>query len=430
MRAHAFQTTFWREILARFWTSNSIMESAYAKVCCICSRSTKYRCISCQVFVCNRCSIAELDETNASWIPGQQVGYCTDCHAINDYEQQEESSTPSSRPAGDQKTARKMSLSSPCGSASARHSTPSPSSSAANFHKSESQHYDFEDDEDSEEDKYIDDLLNKFKHKNGKKNKSGRKAQWDDSLLSDMIDIVVSSEYYKKKLIFTNTKNQKNGAIYGNVLEELKTRASARNETVPFTAVQLRNKFKKAVAECKKAALTIKSATGIKRFQDEKNYGPWFNQLFGLVKTRDSCQPEQAIEPSAGTPSPQDDSPESSASVHSNENMYVPINRSGKKRKNDEVLHEILGVVKNMLEKDPMKDYVQFAREEAAAARQHEMRMMQMFMAMQQPQQLQQPQQQQQQLYNMHATNAARLNSSFFTDYFEREAQEDNHANY
>ena len=78
-----------------------------------------------------------------------------------------------------------------------------------------------------------------------------------------------------------------------------------------------------------------------------------------------------------------------------------------------------------MLENDPMKDYIQFAKE-AAAARQHEMRMMQMFMSMQQPQQLQQPQQQQ--LYNMQATNVARLNSGFFTDYFEREEQEDNHA--
>ena len=131
------------------------------------------------------------------------------------------------------------------------------------------------------------------------------------------------------------------------------------------------------VAECKKAALTIKSATGIKIFQDEKDYGPWFNQLFGLVKTRDSCQPELAVEPSADTPSPQADSPEGSASVNSNEELYLPRNRSGKKRKNDEALHEILGVVKTMLENDPMKDYIQFAREEAAAARQHEMRMMQ-----------------------------------------------------
>ena len=90
--------------------------------------------------------------------------------------------------------------------------------------------------------------------------------------------------------------------------------------------MQLHNKFKKAVAECKKAALTIKSATGIKRFQDEKNYGPWFNQLFGLVKTWDYCQLELSVEPSADTPSPQADSPEGSASVNSNEELYVPRN--------------------------------------------------------------------------------------------------------
>ena len=99
------------------------MESAYAKICCICSCSTKYRCISCQVSLCNRCSIAEIDEANAGWITGQQVGYCTDCHhaAINDNvvdEQQEERSTPTN-PAGEHKSARKMS--SPCGSASARY---------------------------------------------------------------------------------------------------------------------------------------------------------------------------------------------------------------------------------------------------------------------------------------------------------------------
>ena len=99
-----------------------IMESAYAKVCCICSCSTKYRCISCQISLCNRCSIAELDETNAGWIPGQQVGYCTDCHhaAINvvDEQQEDERSTPTN-PSGRQKSARKMS--SPCGSASVRY---------------------------------------------------------------------------------------------------------------------------------------------------------------------------------------------------------------------------------------------------------------------------------------------------------------------
>ena len=34
--------------------------------------------------------------------------------------------------------------------------------------------------------------------------KAGRKAQWSQSLLGDLVDIIISSDYYKK-LIFTNT---------------------------------------------------------------------------------------------------------------------------------------------------------------------------------------------------------------------------------
>ena len=49
---------------------------------------------------------------------------------------------------------------------------------------------------------------------------------------------------------------------------------------------------------CKKAALTIKTATGVvKRFQDDKNYGVWFDRQFELVKTRDTCRPDLATEP-------------------------------------------------------------------------------------------------------------------------------------
>ena len=62
---------------------------------------------------------------------------------------------------------------------------------------------------------------------------------------------------------------------------------------------QVRNKLKKLISECKKAALTIETATGIDRFQEKKIYGPWFALLFALVKTRDSCQPERAIVPTA-----------------------------------------------------------------------------------------------------------------------------------
>ena len=36
--------------------------------------------------------------------------------------------------------------------------------------------------------------------------KSGRKALWLDQAPDDFVDIIVGNEYYKKTLIFTNTK--------------------------------------------------------------------------------------------------------------------------------------------------------------------------------------------------------------------------------
>jgi hypothetical protein len=38
--------------------------------------------------------------------------------------------------------------------------------------------------------------------------------------------------YIKKKLIFTNTKNQKNAAIYEKILTELKKRCAERKEGI------------------------------------------------------------------------------------------------------------------------------------------------------------------------------------------------------
>ena len=45
--------------------------------------------------------------------------------------------------------------------------------------------------------------------------------------------------------------------------------------------------------------MTIKTETGIERFQNDKGYGKWFDWLFLFVKTRDSFQPHMAVEPSA-----------------------------------------------------------------------------------------------------------------------------------
>ena len=83
--------------------------------------------------------------------------------------------------------------------------------------------------------------------------------------------MICSSEYYKKKLIFTNTKNSKNTEIYANVLKELGQKYG--DVSFPFSVDQLRDKFKKCVSECKKIALTVKTSTGVKRVQYEKQLG-------------------------------------------------------------------------------------------------------------------------------------------------------------
>ncbi len=42
-----------------------------------------------------------------------------------------------------------------------------------------------------------------------KKKRAGRQTNWPEAILTDFIDIIVTSEYYKKKLIFQNTKIRK-----------------------------------------------------------------------------------------------------------------------------------------------------------------------------------------------------------------------------
>ena len=117
-------------------------------------------------------------------------------------------------------------------------------------------------------------------------NRPGRKAQWPEGLLNDLVDIIVNDEYFRKKLILTNTKSQKNYEIYQRVLLELKRCASEKNEACPYTAIQLRTKFKKSISECKKAAMLMKYATGIKRFQEERGYGTCFQQFFSLCQNK------------------------------------------------------------------------------------------------------------------------------------------------
>eukprot|EP00112_Aurelia_sp_Birch-Aquarium-sp1_P026107 Seg9047.2 transcript_id=Seg9047.2/GoldUCD/mRNA.D3Y31 product="hypothetical protein" protein_id=Seg9047.2/GoldUCD/D3Y31 len=124
----------------------------------------------------------------------------------------------------------------------------------------------------------------------------------------------------------------------------------------------------------------MKTATGIKRLQDEKGYGPWFDQLFALVKIRDSCQPEQAIEPSI-VDSEKDMTSSSSASTSTiSDDFFVSSKKASRKRKTQDTLSESVEIFKTVIQNDPMKDFIAFAHEEAEKARQHELRMMELLL--------------------------------------------------
>ena len=241
-----------------------------------------------------------------------------------------------------------------------------------------------QEDSDSENDENVGSKPKRLKQLQRAGRKPGRKAKWNDSLINDMVDIIINNENYKRKLLFINMKNKKNGDIYAKVLEKMKKRAAEREEPVPFSVPQLCTKFKKIVGECKNAALTIKTGTGIKGFQDNKGFGNWFNPLFALIKTRDACKPELAIEPSAlssesvGVDSDDHSTATSSTSQEGGgRKLFVPVKRSRKKEKKNPI-EEATTLLKEAIEKDPVKDLLVFMREEAEKSRQHDLMLLQM----------------------------------------------------
>lgn len=141
---------------------------------------------------------------------------------------------------------------------------------------------DDEQDNDETESDDTDDALQLFveKGKGAIKKESARKSKWPEKVLDDFIDIVVSSNSYKRKLIFTHCKSQKNGPIYEKILEELNIRAFSRGEVITSTVPQLRSKFKKCVSVYKQAVLTQKS----RHQNQEVSRVPWFWEVV-------SCSP-------------------------------------------------------------------------------------------------------------------------------------------
>ncbi len=124
----------------------------------------------------------------------------------------------------------------------------------------------------------------------------------------------------------------------------------------------------------------MKTASGIKRFQEERNYGAWFNELFALVKTRDSCQREQAIEPSGENDDLTNPSTNSASFQDENNDYFVPTKKPCKKPSKDSQFQELMGVMKTLVEKDPLQDFLTFAREQEERDKQHELALIKLLM--------------------------------------------------
>ena len=48
--------------------------------------------------------------------------------------------------------------------------------------------------------------------------------------------------------------------------------------------------------------MKVKTSSGLKRSQEDKELGSWFGELLPIISSTDNCQPQQAIEPGRKVP--------------------------------------------------------------------------------------------------------------------------------
>ena len=136
--------------------------------------------------------------------------------------------------------------------------------------------------------------------------------------------------------------------------------------------------------------MTVQTATGIPKFRDDKRLDSWFNQLYPVVKSRESCQPEHGLEPS-------NENEEEIENVRDDVNktkMFVP--KKTKNAEKNDALAQAVRCFNKMAEKDDTKEILDYMRDENDKNRQTQlelykmecnnfMQMMQMMMHHQQP---------------------------------------------
>lgn len=122
--------------------------------------------------------------------------------------------------------------------------------------------------------------------------------------------------------------------------------------------------------------MTIKIAIGIKRFIEEKFYGVWFNDLFLIVKICDVCRFELVIELlSLGVSVLDLEIGDILSFFVVGIKEKIEILKFLKKRKDDFVV-EVIGLIKNVIENDSMKDMIFYLREEVEKVREYEFKIL------------------------------------------------------
>ena len=144
---------------------------------------------------------------------------------------------------------------------------------------------------------------------------------------------------------------------------------------------------------CRNAAMKVKTSSGIRRFQEDKELGNWLAKLLPVVSSIDNCQSQQAIEPGSSSPeinetdkesnidevNGNESSPDSASSSSSTSSTkaktgkrksFVPTTTNGKKSKGqtESLLYEIketLTTLKTLASDTSSKDILDFLKEES-----------------------------------------------------------------
>ena len=133
--------------------------------------------------------------------------------------------------------------------------------------------------------------------------------------------------------------------------------------------------------------MKIKTASGITWFQEDKEYGTWFNKLFNVIKTTANFQSEQSIQPGSKNYGSSSDSEEKGTNSNSSTNsgkqektnkrkLFVPIEETTKKasKKREESLNRALESIEESLENDPTLEILSLLKEDSERQQQRDER--------------------------------------------------------